>query len=698
VRLDEILKKQGFSASEAQGLILAGRVRSRKSGQALDKAGADIKEESDIWVTPAPSFVGRGGDKLDTFLKNQDVRLSGAVVLDVGSSTGGFTDCVLQRGASRVISVDVGTHQLHEKLREDSRVRVFEQTDIRSFHWPSDEPPPSLVVVDVAFISLRLIVPHLRRLAPHAMWILLFKPQFEVERYIPKKRGVAPVVDADAALKDFLLWMQADVVYRVMSQPSAVKGSKGNQETFILVNPPFRSEVFRTYDIRGDAENDLSPLFYYRLGRAYAERLLENLSSGNHAVGVGRDARLSSPAFFEALVAGLSDGGLSVWDLGLTTTPMVYFAHYHFPLAGVVQITASHNPQQDNGAKMMMNKQTLFGDDIQDLCRRMNASDFIYHEQSRDRVQKEDLLKEAYRTALLSQFSFSKKYKLAVDCGNGMAGVMARQLFEPYADTLDILYEEVDCTFPHHEADPTVEKNLRDIVTAVKSKDYDFGFAYDGDADRLGVITPKGRILWGDEILMLLAELVLKERPGATVIGEVKCSEKLFAMIRSRGGDAVMYRTGHSLIKKKMKELKAPLAGEMSGHLFFADRYFGFDDALYASLRVIEVVDRLGLNLDDWIDSFPPTFVTPELRVTCAESEKSAAVTQIIQFLKKDPALNLTEIDGVRATWPDGSWALIRASNTQAVLVVRVEAPSKERQKEIITLVEEGLGRKIGHV
>lgn len=702
MRLDEWLLKHGYFSdlTEAAAVVMAGRVRDARTRQTLDKPGWRTPKDLTVSIVPLDPFVGRGGEKLQGFLTEANLDMKGRVVLDVGSSTGGFTDCALQSGATHVIAVDVGTHQLHEKLRADPRVKVFEQTDVRNL-LPSDLiPAPDLVLVDVSFISLKLILPKLKELCPSALFILLFKPQFEVDRDVPKKRGVAPEAEAQESLKE-MLQVLGSLGFNVrMTRPSAVKGTKGNQETFILADANFSQEIFRTYDIRGHAERQLPDELFYRLGVVLGRRIKSKKLS-NASVGVGRDARVSSPRLFQAVTAGLHVGGVEVHDLGEVTTPMTYFAHYHFDLDAVLQITASHNPKDDNGMKMMMFKETLFGDEIKSLgrdCLKVASSYDPTSAPTFHPINKHIELRTQYLEFLHRQIQLKKKYKIVVDCGNGMAGSIARDVFAPYASSLSILFENVDCRFPNHEADPTVAQNLQDLKKEVVKSQADIGFAFDGDGDRLGVITQSGRIVWGDEILMLLSELVLKQRPGSTIIGEVKCSEKLFQMIERHGGKPIMYRTGHSLIKKKMKEVGAPIAGEMSGHLFFADRYFGFDDAAYGALRVLEVLDELGVDLDTWINQFPPSFVTPEIRVDCVESEKAGLVEQVKSYFSKIPNAKASTIDGVRVSFPDGAWALVRASNTQAVLVVRVEASGDARLKEVLAEVEKALGRSISYV
>jgi phosphomannomutase/phosphoglucomutase len=697
MRLDQWMTEQGFAESdkEASKLIQLGRVKDSRSGQALDKPGMKVPKNLSINIEKPDPFVSRAGHKLNEFLEAANIDLSGSIALDVGSSTGGFTDCLLQRGVREVFAVDVGTHQLHEKLRADKRVHIFEQTDIRDFNIASLPTQPDLVVVDVSFISLRAVVPTLVKALPSARFIFLFKPQFEVGRYVPKKRGVAPQEESKKSLEEMLLFLESLGLNPIMVKASSLKGSKGNQESLIMAETiEVPQHIFRTYDIRGVADQDLKSETVTKIGFSIGRRVLEKCGAGAR-VGVGRDERVSSPRVFQALINGLKAHDLKVVDLGSITTPMSYFAHYVFNLDGTIQVTASHNPKDDNGFKMMIAKETLFGEEIESIGKEVAGLENMNVEDVKADEDIQSDLRQKYIEYMHAQFKFKKKYKVVADCANGMAGGFARDVLTPYVDELHMMYEEVDCSFPNHPADPTVPENLVELQKTVVEKSADIGFSYDGDGDRVGVITAKGRVLWGDEILMLLSELVLKQKPGSTIIGEVKCSEKLFQMISDKGGKPLMYRTGHSLIKKKMKELGAPIAGEMSGHLFFADRYFGFDDALYGTLRVIEVVDQLGLDLDEWIERYPKSFVTPELRVNCEESEKAGLVEKVKAFFKDQKGAKLHLIDGVRVSFEDGSWALVRSSNTQAVLVVRVEAGSEERLSELKAIVSKALGRPL---
>lgn len=697
MRLDQWLIENGIfpTRERARQEILAGKVREKKSGQILDKAGMKVPRGLEVSIVRPNPFVSRAGEKLEFFLQQHPFNFQDKRVLDVGASTGGFTDCVLQRGAKKVWAVDVGTHQLHEKIRAHPNVISKEQTDIRSLDFEAEEIYPDFILIDVSFISVLYFLPLLKAKLPQAYFFILYKPQFETGRELPKKKGIVSEKDRAEGLQSFLLNLKKLGFYVDFVEDSAVRGAKGNQESIVAGRFGAPEHIFRTYDIRGKADTDLSNELFERLGYILGKKLL---SLDEAKVGIGRDGRESSDRLFESLKKGLlRHSSIQIRDLGHTATPTVYFANHEMQLDAAFQITASHNPKEDNGLKMMIGQNTLFGPEIKTLYSEIMALETLPDwsgDESRVESLEESLQKE-YLQFLHQQFDFKRKFKLVVDCANGMAGLLARRAFEPYSSELQMMYEEVDCRFPNHPADPTIESNLKELKERVISTGADLGFSYDGDADRLGVVSSSGRVFWGDELLMLLSEKVLKERPGASIIGEVKCSEKLFKMIRDRGGNPVMYRTGHSLIKKHMKEIHAPIAGEMSGHLFFADRYFGFDDALYASLRVMEVISEFNLDLDEWIKQFPTSWITPEIRVSCEESEKKQLVDQVVQYFKKETNCELSLIDGVRVSFKDGSWALVRASNTEAVLVVRIEALSQERLESVKSQVSEALQREV---
>jgi phosphomannomutase/phosphoglucomutase len=703
MRLDQWLFEQAYfdSREKAKREILAGRVRNDHSGEVLDKPGQKVPKSLRVRIETVERFVGRGGEKLSAFLKEAELDPSGRIVLDVGSSTGGFADCLLQNGAKKVICVDVGSHQLHEKIRENPAVEVFENQDIRSFSHPALSEV-EWVTVDCSFISLRKIIPFLKENLPQAKWILLFKPQFEVGSGVAMPGGIVRLADRYRCLHEMLLFLDSIGLNPHMVRDSAVKGTKGNQESFLWVeNGKSKAtdlQMFRTYDIRGKAYTQLSPIRMKQVGKSLLKRVwAEFPKKKTLKLAVGRDTRPSSPELVAALLEGLSHPNVEVFYLGEISTPMLYLATKHYSLDAGFQVTASHNPKEDNGVKMMIAGQALFGEQIRGLGLEVlgSASDPVMGIDWSNFVSRQAEIETAYLKFVHSDIALKRKFRVAVDCGNGMTGGVAWRVLEKYCSDLEILFEEPDCSFPNHPADPTVAKNLKDLIQLMRKKTFDVGFAFDGDGDRIGVVTPKGRILWGDEILMILAEKLLQEKPQSVVIGEVKCSQKLFQMIRARGGQAIMYKTGHSLMKQKLKELSAPLAGEMSGHLFFGDRFFGFDDGLYAALRVLEVMDHLDLDLDEWIESFPEMITTPEIRMSCPEEEKETRIRKIQEYFSAQGKGDLNTIDGVRVSFPDASWLLARASNTEAVLVFRIEAPHQERLNELKQELETLIGEKL---
>lgn len=700
MRLDQCLFEKGLfdSREKARREILAGRVRKKASGEILDKPGTRVSMDLEVVIEERQRFVSRAGEKLQGFLEASRLSVEGMSCLDVGSSTGGFTDCLLQNGCREVWAVDVGRHQMHEKLRGDYRVRLFEECDIREFDFSQIKEKIDLVVVDVAFISVKKFIPLLLEKLPRASFLILFKPQFEVGRGSHGKHGLVREELRKEALEEMLLYLRSLGLNLRMNQESVVKGMKGNQESFILAdrNPP--KDIFRAYDIRGHAEKELSDEAFEKVGYILGARLQKLFPAKDLKVGLGRDARPSSPRLAAALRRGLSRHSLTLVDLGLTTTPMLYFSKYAFSLDAAFQVTASHNPSHDNGLKMMVGEGTLFGDEISSIGDEATALVLPEFQNQSQTVDQEAELRTRYVQFQQDQFSGLKKFKVVMDCANGMAGLVARDVFSPLTSELDVLFEEVDCRFPNHPADPTVEANLKDLRTRIKERGADVGFAFDGDGDRLGVVTANGRILWGDEILMLLSERVLASTPGASIIGEVKCSERLFQYVRDLGGSPVMYKTGHSLIKKKMKDLKAPIAGEMSGHLFFSDRYMGFDDGIYAALRVLEAMSELPGSLDEWISKFPKACITPEIRIDCIEADKLSSVEKVKAFYSSYQGAKVNPLDGVRVSFPDTSWVLLRASNTQDVLVVRAEANSQSRLEEILKELSEALERPITRV
>ena len=447
------------------------------------------------------------------------------------------------------------------------------------------------------------------------------------------------------------------------------------------VNP----EIFRQYDIRGIADSDLDDTTILNLGRAFAALAQARLELKHPRIGVGRDMRISSDRLFTALTDGLRDAGAHVVDLGMVPTPLVYFARVELELDGCIQITGSHNPGEYNGFKMMIGADTIYGDQIQELRRRIEDEDYEQHD-ARDIVVIDDLKARYLHFCKEHAEMGPRRLKVAVDCGNGMGGVVAPQLVEVVLDQeAVVMFPEPDGNFPNHHADPTVVENLQHLIEVVKTQKCDVGISYDGDADRIGVVDERGEIIWGDKLMILFARQVLAEHPGATIIGEVKCSQTLFDDVEKHGGNAIMSQVGHSLIKAKIKETGAKLAGEMSGHIFFADRYFGFDDALYATLRVLEILSHETRPLSELLADVPATFATPELRKDCPENVKFGVPAKVAEHFAKNYTVNT--IDGVRVNFGDG-WGLVRASNTQPVLVMRVEANTPERRDALLAELE----------
>ncbi|MBT5266904.1 MAG: phosphomannomutase/phosphoglucomutase [Rhodospirillaceae bacterium] len=428
----------------------------------------------------------------------------------------------------------------------------------------------------------------------------------------------------------------------------------------------FHRTVLREYDVRGVIDETLSTDDARALGRAFGTRVVR---AGGTRVATGRDGRLSSPAIEAALVEGLVACGLSVTRIGECSTPMLYFAVHHFAAGGGVMVTGSHNPPNYNGFKMMLGTGPFFGADIQDLGSIAAAGDFVSGEGSTDEAD----LRDIYADRVMRDYKGTRQLKICWDCGNGVSGPPTNEITMRLPASHWVLFPEVDGTFPNHHPDPTVEENLADLKEAVAAHDADLGIAFDGDGDRIGVVDEKGRVLWGDQLLALLSEDVLAEQPGATVIADVKASQMLFNHVAANGGKPVMWKTGHSLIKNKMAETGAPLAGEMSGHIFFKDHYYGFDDALYAAVRLIELLTKRDEPLSVLRDRLPVMVNTPELRFPCSEDRKFAVVDEVKQRLAGRDDLDVIDVDGVRVNSADGWW-LLRASNTQDVLVARCES------------------------
>jgi phosphomannomutase / phosphoglucomutase len=432
-----------------------------------------------------------------------------------------------------------------------------------------------------------------------------------------------------------------------------------------------KNSIFRKYDIRGIFPDDLDMSTTVRLGKA----LGSIACTGKRKVAVGRDCRLSGSYLLQWLTDGIRCTGCDVIDLGIQTTPMTYFAAHTLDPDVTVMITGSHNPSQYNGFKIMFGLNTIYGDAIQDLKNRMEiVSDSVDISSESSYISVS--IRDAYLERLLGEFSLDRSLTVVVDAGNGTGGSIAVEALENLGCRVISLYCDMNGEFPNHHPDPTEEKNLSDIKNAVISAKADIGLAFDGDADRLGVIDDRGEVIWGDRVLIILARSLLKCNPGATVISEVKASELFFSEIERAGGRAVMSPTGHSIIKKAMVLENALLAGEMSGHVFFRDRYFGYDDALYASLRLIEILASSTEPLHSYLQDLPEIFSTPEIREECTDEEKFDLVRDVTELFKQnDYPVNTT--DGARITFP-GGWGLVRASNTQPVLVMRFEAGTLE--------------------
>jgi phosphomannomutase / phosphoglucomutase len=468
------------------------------------------------------------------------------------------------------------------------------------------------------------------------------------------------------------------------------------------VNP----DIFREYDIRGIAEHDLTSPVVEMLGRAFAAYVRPK---GVRSATVGYDARLSSPRLCDAIVRGLSSAGIDVTIIGLCPTPVLYFSLFHLKPGAGVMITGSHNPAEFNGFKLCVGKDTIYGEEIQKLKDSMLAAPDSGEESPGNRlgaVTRQAIL-PAYTACLKDQFTSlrSVPLKVVLDSGNGTAGLAAPEIIGAMGCEIIELFSEPDGRFPNHHPDPTVPKNLSVLIETVRSTKADLGIAFDGDSDRIGIVDEQGNILWGDQLMVIFSRDILQNMPGATFVSEVKCSQAMYDDIRSRGGTAIMWKTGHSLIKARMKEVHAAMAGEMSGHLFFADRYFGYDDAIYAACRIVEILKKLKNTqgnagaLSSLLDDLPKTFNTPEIRFDCPDDIKFKVVEKVKTLFDRPTGLPLQPrevitVDGVRAVFNHG-WGLIRASNTQPVLVMRFEADSASSLNGIQTMMQDIVHRAI---
>lgn len=443
--------------------------------------------------------------------------------------------------------------------------------------------------------------------------------------------------------------------------------------------------IFREYDIRGIAGEEISEQDANAVGKAYGSLLM---GQGRKKVSVGRDCRITSEAYSKAFIDGVLSAGCNVVDIGVCPTPVLYFSIHHLSLEGGAMITASHNPPEYNGFKLMSGLDSIHSHGLQDI--RKIIEDQAYT-QGRGTLTKADVI-SPYIAMIQENITLKNVIRVGIDAGNGTGGITALPVLKGLGCEVHDLYCDPDGTFPNHEADPTQKKNMTDLIALVEKNHLDLGIGYDGDADRIGVVDRFGNIIYGDQLMVIYAKEILSRHPGATFISEVKCSMVMYDQIAKMGGNAIMWRTGHSLIKKKMKEEGAALAGEMSGHMFFKDRYYGYDDALYASCRLLEIMDSTGLGVDELIKDLPKTFTTPEIRIDCPDAVKFKVVEKITALYKARQ--EVIDIDGMRAIYEDG-WGLVRASNTQPALVLRFEALTESRLEEIKTEIETDLKKII---
>lgn len=444
--------------------------------------------------------------------------------------------------------------------------------------------------------------------------------------------------------------------------------------------------IFREYDIRGIVGEHLTDETVATLARAVGTFFREN---GAAKIAIGYDARESSTRFCEILTRGLTSTGCDVVLIGMVPTPVLYHTTFTQNVDGGVMITGSHNPSNHNGFKISLGTASLFGEEIREI--RDIAFNGEFNEGAGN-VGTINVLAEYCRDIASGLQIGNRKLKVVVDAGNGMGGVTAVPVYRSLGVEVVELFTEPDSTFPNHHADPTVEDNLQDMIAAVRDNKADIGIAFDGDGDRIGVVDETGRTIWGDELMIPIARSVLADHPGATIIAEVKCSQTLFDEIKKSGGKAVMWKAGHSLIKAKMRESRAILAGEMSGHIFFADRFYGFDDATYAGARLLEMLSKTDDPFSRFFDGLPQTFSTPELRIPCPDETKFKVVERLAEYFARD--YNVITIDGARIQFDHG-WGLVRPSNTQAILVLRFEAGSENHLKHYKSLIEEALASLI---
>jgi phosphomannomutase / phosphoglucomutase len=448
-----------------------------------------------------------------------------------------------------------------------------------------------------------------------------------------------------------------------------------------MANP----EIFREYDIRGIVERDLGGDVPRQIGRAYASELRRAGDGERLTVVVGHDNRPSSPGLAAEIRRGMRDAGVDVVDVGTVPTPVLYYASEHLATDGALQVTGSHNPPEYNGFKMMAGERTLYGEAIQQIRRRIETADLA----SGDGAESRRDVAPDYVADVTGRFSLARPVRVVADCGNGTGSLLAPELLRAIGAVVIGLYCDSDGTFPNHHPDPTVDANLRDLQERVRAEHADLGVAFDGDADRVGAVDETGRIIRGDILLLLFGLDILRRRgPGQRLVFDVKCTQALPEVFAAAGGEPIMWKTGHSLIKEKMKQVSAPLAGELSGHICFADDFYGFDDALYAACRLVDLVSRADAPLSAMVDAFPHYVSTPEIRVEVDEARKFPIVAAAIAHFKEGH--EVIDVDGARVLF-DGGWGLLRASNTQPVLVLRFEARDAGRLAEIRRTMEDWL-------
>lgn len=436
--------------------------------------------------------------------------------------------------------------------------------------------------------------------------------------------------------------------------------------------------IFREYDIRGIADQELSESFVERLGMAFSAHVYaQRGQEGRVVIAMGRDGRLSSPKLARCLAEGLARGGADVIDVGLVPTPGLYFANHHFEADAAIMLTGSHNPPEYNGLKMVRAQKSVYGAEIQAIRTRLEAG--VTPVEEKGNIRQEAIL-DTYLARLTDDFKPGRPIRVILDCGNGATGVVAPAFLEKLSGVMgEVLFAEVDGLFPNHHPDPTIPENLESLRQRMQKTGAELGIAFDGDGDRIGALDETGRVVWGDKLMILFARQILQQKPGSTVIGDVKCSQQLFDAIAAADGVPLMWKTGHSLVKTKMRETGAPLAGEMSGHLFFADRYLGYDDALYAAMRLIELVAAGEEKLSQCLQGLPQLFATPELRLICPDTRKFQVMENVMNEQRQQERPSgetFSDVDGIRVSTAEGWW-LLRVSNTQPALVARVEATSR---------------------